>query len=67
VITECLLFPKADVQIGRNWENLGSANGQKRTHSVKSLFPVVTGYFFFGQPQEAGCVIVENVGLLFEA
>ena len=40
---------------------------RKRTHSVKSLFPVVTGYFFFGQAQEAGCVIVENAGLLLES
>ncbi len=27
---ECPLFPKADVQIGRNWVKLGAAFGQKR-------------------------------------
>jgi hypothetical protein len=28
---ECPLFPKAAVQIGGNWMNLGSAFGHKRT------------------------------------
>ncbi len=27
------LFPKADIQIGRNWVKLGSAFGQKQTFS----------------------------------
>ena len=31
VNSECLLFPKADVQFTRNWVKLGSAYGHKRT------------------------------------
>ena len=40
---ECLLFPKAAVQIGRNWVKLGSANGQKRTFAPSKKKPRRSG------------------------
>jgi len=38
---KCPLFSRADVQVGRNWMNLGAAFGQERTSRTDKTRPTI--------------------------